>query len=139
MWQTEETPSRRHPHPGDSGGTDPKVGAGTGTVKDRSGSLMVPLTAESSARRAIGSPEEEKRLNLVYRSMPARDFSADVLQKCPEALIVLELSGVTWSDWGRPERIRETLRAIGKKPAFAEEHDDRDRPSELNSAWLYST
>lgn len=30
----------------------------------------------------------------------------------------MELSGVLWSDWGKPERIVETLRRIGKSPAF---------------------
>lgn len=29
-----------------------------------------------------------------------------------------ELTGVLWSDWGKPERIAETIRRIGKTPAF---------------------
>jgi hypothetical protein len=27
-------------------------------------------------------------------------------------------AGVLWSDWGRPERIAETLRRIGRPPSF---------------------
>lgn len=72
--------------------------------------------------RAVGSPEEEAHLKRIYRSMPVRDFSSDLLQRCPEALIVVELSGVVWSDWGCPQRIRDTLRAIGKEPAFPVEN-----------------
>jgi mannose-1-phosphate guanylyltransferase len=37
----------------------------------------------------------------------------------PHQIAVLELNGVLWSDWGRRERIEETLREIGKQPAFA--------------------
>jgi mannose-1-phosphate guanylyltransferase len=31
---------------------------------------------------------------------------------------VMELTGVLWSDWGKPERIADTIRRIGKTPAF---------------------
>jgi hypothetical protein len=36
--------------------------------------------------------------------------------------LVLTLDGVEWSDWGRPERIQETLRKAGRgmpRPADA--------------------
>ena len=88
--------------------------------------------------RAVGKPEEEARLKGVYRSMPVRDFSSDVLQRCPKALIVVELSGVAWSDWGCPKRIRDTLRAIGKEPAFADERCNGGRASDLESKMLFS-
>jgi hypothetical protein len=41
-----------------------------------------------------------------------------VLQSPAVQLGVMELEGVIWSDWGRPERIVETLRSLGKKPTF---------------------
>jgi hypothetical protein len=31
-----------------------------------------------------------------------------------------ELEGVLWSDWGRAERIAETLARLGKRPAWEE-------------------
>jgi hypothetical protein len=49
------------------------------------------------------------------------NFSSDVLQKVPERLGMIELEEVLWSDWGRPERIMETLDVMGKKPAFPSE------------------
>jgi hypothetical protein len=41
-----------------------------------------------------------------------------MLQPLTDQLGVIELDGVLWSDWGRPERIVETLRLLGKTPAF---------------------
>jgi hypothetical protein len=37
-----------------------------------------------------------------------------------DRLAVLEMSGVWWSDWGRPQRILETLRALERPTAFPE-------------------
>ena len=76
---------------------------------------MMVLFEELSG--SVGTEEEQLCLNEIYRRMPIRDFSSDVLESAQEKLIVLELSGITWSDWGRPERIRDSLRALGKKPS----------------------
>jgi mannose-1-phosphate guanylyltransferase len=59
-----------------------------------------------------------RALNAIYRDMPAKNFSSDLLQRVPEQLAVVELTGVLWSDWGKPERIAETLRRIDRQPAF---------------------
>jgi hypothetical protein len=64
---------------------------------------------------------EQQTLHLLYRHMPSMDFSSDLLQQVPERLGIIELEEVLWSDWGRPERIRETLEILGKKPAFPSE------------------
>lgn len=60
-------------------------------------------------------------LEAVYRDMPVRNFSSGLLQRIPDQTAVIELTDVLWSDWGKPERIVETLRQIGKQPAFPEE------------------
>src|SRR5437016_1598627 len=57
-------------------------------------------------------------LEAAYQDLPIMDFASDVLQKVPDQLAVFELNDVLWSDWGRAERIVETLRRIGKQPAF---------------------
>ena len=67
---------------------------------------------------AFDCPEEDAVLNAVYQEMPARNFSSDVLQKAPDQVAVIELSRVVWSDWGKPERVVETLRRIDRQPAF---------------------
>ncbi|MEO6112068.1 MAG: sugar phosphate nucleotidyltransferase [Nitrospiraceae bacterium] len=77
---------------------------------------MMPLFERLS--QAIGGPEEGRALEAIYRDMPAKNFSSDLLQRVPEKLAVVELTGVLWSDWGKPERITETLRRIDRRPAF---------------------
>ena len=68
--------------------------------------------------QAIGRPDEGRALYAIYRDMPTKNFSSDLLQCVPEQLAVVELTGVLWSDWGKPERITETLRRIDRRPAF---------------------
>ena len=77
---------------------------------------MMPLFERLS--QAIGGPEEGRALEAIYRDMPAKNFSSDLLQRVPERLAVIELTGVLWSDWGKPERITETLRRIDRQPSF---------------------
>jgi len=77
---------------------------------------MMPLFERLS--QAIGGPEEGRALEAIYRDMPAKNFSSDLLQRVPEKLAVVELNDVLWSDWGKPERITETLRRIDRRPAF---------------------
>jgi len=67
---------------------------------------------------AIGTPEEDSVLEEVYQAMPARNFSSHLLECVPDQIAVIELSGVLWCDWGKPERIVDTLRRIGKSPTF---------------------
>ena len=70
-------------------------------------------------RKSIGTPQESHTLEDIYRDMPHRNFSSDLLQRVPESVGVIEMEEVLWSDWGRPERIAETLRVLGKEPAFS--------------------
>jgi mannose-1-phosphate guanylyltransferase len=77
---------------------------------------MMPLFERLS--QTIGGSDEGRALNAIYREMPVKNFSSDLLQHVPEQLAVVELTGVLWSDWGKPERITETLRRIDRQPAF---------------------
>ena len=54
----------------------------------------------------------------AYRRMPHADFSRDLVQRAPRSAVVVPLQGVDWCDWGRPERVAETLLRLGKRPAF---------------------
>lgn len=67
---------------------------------------------------AIGTPHEESVLFSIYADMPARNFSSDLLQRARSEVAVMELEDVLWSDWGRAERISETLARVGKQPAW---------------------
>lgn len=68
--------------------------------------------------RAIGTSEEARVLETIYQTIPRRNFSCDLLQRVPEQVAVTELTNALWSDWGRPERITEALRRIGRTPTF---------------------
>ncbi len=67
---------------------------------------------------AWGTRDEADILENLYREMPQYNFSSHLLQRVPEQVAVMELTGVLWSDWGKPERIAESIRRIGKVPTF---------------------
>lgn len=53
----------------------------------------------------------DEELDAVYRLLPPSCFSREVLERAPEHLGVLPLTGVEWSDIGTPERLaRASLR-----------------------------
>lgn len=84
------------------------------------GRLCFPDLMERFERlgRAIGTSEEARVMEAIYRDMPLKNFSADLLQQAPDRVAVTELMDTLWSDWGRPERIAEALRRIDRTPAF---------------------
>lgn len=69
-------------------------------------------------RQSIGTAAEGSTLQAIYQDMPSLNFSRELLQPLAGQLGVMELEDVVWSDWGRPERILETLRVMGKTPTF---------------------
>jgi mannose-1-phosphate guanylyltransferase len=81
---------------------------------------MMPLFEIYS--KAIGTPEEDSLLETVYSVMPVRNFSSHLLECVPNEIAVIELGGVLWCDWGKPDRIVDTLRRIGKSPSFSLAH-----------------
>ena len=68
----------------------------------------------------IGTAVEGPVLQSIYETLPKANFSSGLLQRMPECVAVMEMTGVHWSDWGRPERIAESIRSIGATPAFPE-------------------
>lgn len=79
------------------------------------------LAAERKSRcQDVLEDEALADLVPVYSRLLTSDFSADLLHVCPEALAVFPMHGVNWSDWGRPERLLETLGGPRPdSPAFA--------------------
>ena len=61
------------------------------------------------AANAFDTDTEDEALQRAYREMPSWNLSKDLLSQCHENLAVMELDGVQWSDWGKPERILETI------------------------------
>lgn len=77
--------------------------------------VMMPLEEHAGS---IGTSNEQQRLLHLYRTMPSRNFSSDVLSLIPQQLHMVELTGVYWSDWGRPERIQETITCMRQRESF---------------------
>src|SRR3990172_8535856 len=98
------------------------IGAGRGAALWALGWRCLPeiMPAFVRLREALRAGGDDTVLEDIYRTLPARDFSSDVLQRASDRLRVLEMNGVWWSDWGRPERILETLRELERPAAFPE-------------------
>ncbi len=97
----------------------------------RAGWAFIPEVMErfEEFQEHIGTPAEESMLHTIYHDMPICNFSCEVLQPLSTQLGVMELEKVLWSDWGRPERILETLQAVGIKPTFPTEVFEEDNTS----------
>jgi mannose-1-phosphate guanylyltransferase len=57
----------------------------------------------------IGTEDEDDAIDYIYRAMLPVSFSSDILERAPQRLAAMEMSGVEWSDWGKPERIEAVL------------------------------
>lgn len=87
-------------------------------------------------REAIGTPTESQTLMTIYQDIPIRNFSRDFLERIPHCIGVMEFEGVQWSDWGMPERIVETLRLVGKVPAFSTNQLNMRRVAEYSKSQI---
>jgi hypothetical protein len=65
-------------------------------------------------RHALGTPVETAEISKAYEEMPRVSLSAGVFARAPSRLAALAVREVHWSDWGREERINETLLQLGK-------------------------
>ena len=65
----------------------------------------------------VGTADEDDAIEYIYRAYLPVSFSRDILERAPERLCAMELEGVEWSDWGRPERI-ETVLALRRSRAL---------------------
>jgi mannose-1-phosphate guanylyltransferase len=65
---------------------------------------------------------EASALAGIYSDLAPADFSKDILQHVSGQSILLPMEGVDWCDWGRPQRVTETLARLGRRPLFPSEH-----------------
>ncbi|OGC77096.1 MAG: hypothetical protein A2Z27_01660 [candidate division Zixibacteria bacterium RBG_16_50_21] len=68
----------------------------------------------------IGTNREEGVLHSIYQKMFSHDFSREVLEQAVDRAVVYQLESVLWSDWGREERIVQSLCQVGRRPHFLE-------------------
>jgi mannose-1-phosphate guanylyltransferase len=73
----------------------------------------------------IGTPAEKGKIQDIYRRLRPLNFSKDILERIaarfPAAISVLPVLQVSWSDWGSPQRLAATKRAI-ERPIRSAKH-----------------
>lgn len=71
----------------------------------------------------LGTPAEPAALALAYQHLRPTNLSQALLARHPEALMVQVARGISWCDWGDPERIIRSLRQFDRQaewlPAYA--------------------
>jgi mannose-1-phosphate guanylyltransferase len=72
----------------------------------------------AAIRPFTGTTAEDAALERAYAGLPVTDFSRSVLATRTAALAVGRLPKRTWSDWGTPERVIQTLHRRGIAPAW---------------------
>lgn len=75
----------------------------------------------TQAAASFGTDSEEDAIERAYRLVPASNFSQTILASSPSLLAVSPLPPMTWSDWGTPERVIETLRNRGTVPPWMQQ------------------
>jgi mannose-1-phosphate guanylyltransferase len=63
-----------------------------------------------------GGPLERWAVRQAYLHAPRVNFSRAILGACLDRLAVSRLPQLSWSDWGTPERVLESLRSAGLAP-----------------------
>ncbi len=66
-----------------------------------------------------GTSAEARAIGRAYAAAPSADFSESILQAFPALLAVSALPALSWSDWGTPDRVLETLRHEGLVPNWS--------------------
>jgi mannose-1-phosphate guanylyltransferase len=75
-----------------------------------------------------GTPHETWATHQAYLLAPRANFSQDILQACPERLVVSRLPDLLWCDWGTPERVIESLRVAGITPPWMKALTENEPP-----------
>lgn len=81
-------------------------------VLPRLTSRLKTLGGRCGEAEAASSPEQ---FACTFSDLPEADFSRDFLAQIAPQLRVSPLSGLLWSDWGRPERVRSSLAQLERE------------------------
>ncbi len=93
------------------GGVDAFLGLAKAGVPE----VFRPLHAIASC---LGTPAEPAALALAYQHIRATNLSRTLLARHCETLMVLAARGLSWCDWGDPERIVRSLRRFDRQPEW---------------------
>jgi mannose-1-phosphate guanylyltransferase len=86
---------------------------------------------------AIDSPGERQAIESLYRELEPMNFSTAMMEPLAEhhreRLAVLAVPRVFWSDWGSPERIRQTVNKI-RQHSWRNKTLARPQPTDLTGS-----
>lgn len=91
------------------------VDAFLGLARARLPEVFTPLRAIASC---LGEPAQTAALAQAYKHLPTTNLSRALLARHPEALMVLAARGISWCDWGDPDRIVRSLRRLDRHPEW---------------------
>jgi mannose-1-phosphate guanylyltransferase len=94
-----------------AGGVDAFLGLAEAGVPE----ALTPLRAVAAC---LGTLAEAAALTQAYRHLRSTNLSQALLARHPEALLVLAARGISWCDWGDPDRILRSLRRFDRQPAW---------------------
>ena len=77
--------------------------------------VLGPLRA---VEHSLGTPSAAAALATAYGQIPPTNLSHALLARVPERLMMLAARGVSWSDWGDPDRIVRTLCRFDRHPSW---------------------
>jgi mannose-1-phosphate guanylyltransferase len=99
------------------------VFVGRASALVEAGRACLPSLHERLARldSFLGTEHERWALGQAYELAQRASFSRAILERRPEKLCVMRLSGVAWCDLGTPERVARTLDGLGVRPEWATE------------------
>jgi mannose-1-phosphate guanylyltransferase len=92
-----------------------RLGAYLGLAESCVPQILEPLRA---AAGRLETGEEAAALREVYDRIPSANISRDLLARRPEALMVLAVRDVGWSDLGDADRVVRTLRRFDWRPSW---------------------
>jgi mannose-1-phosphate guanylyltransferase len=67
----------------------------------------------AAASRTFGKQDESAVIRAIYSWIEETNFSSEVLERSADRLMVMRVSDVSWSDWGEPQRVVNTLNTLG--------------------------
>jgi mannose-1-phosphate guanylyltransferase len=80
--------------------------------------LPEPMAILRQASLRFDTTAERAALARAYQALRTSNLSREVLEPGREALLVRAVRGVTWCDWGDPDRILRTVRQFNRQPAW---------------------
>ncbi len=79
---------------------------------------------------AIKSGRDAATIDAIYETMPAKNFSTDLLQRAPGHAAVVQLEYVFWSDWGSEDRVIQSLGILHAHPLIRSRRLNEPQPGD---------